>query len=41
MRHLWGVLVRHRDYRLLLSAGLVSMTGDWILNIGWSMASTR
>ena len=34
MRHLWGVLVRHRDYRLLLSAGLVSMTGDWILNIG-------
>lgn len=34
MRHLWSVLSRHRDYRFLLSAGLVSMTGDWILNIG-------
>jgi Na+/melibiose symporter-like transporter len=32
--HLWSVLSRHRDYRFLLSAGLVSMTGDWILNVG-------
>ena len=32
-----GVIVRalgHRDLRLLLSAGLVSMTGDWVLRIG-------
>jgi Na+/melibiose symporter-like transporter len=34
VRHLWSVLTRHRDYRVLLSAGLVSMTGDWILNVG-------
>jgi Na+/melibiose symporter-like transporter len=32
--HLWSVVTRHRDYRFLLSAGFVSMTGDWILNIG-------
>lgn len=34
MRNLWNVLVRHRDYRYLLTASLVSMTGDWILMIG-------
>jgi Na+/melibiose symporter-like transporter len=34
MRALWGVLARHRDYRFLLSAGLVSLTGDWILKTG-------
>lgn len=34
MRALWGVLARHRDYRFMLSAGLVSLTGDWILNTG-------
>jgi Na+/melibiose symporter-like transporter len=26
--------LRHRDLRLLLAAGLVSMTGDWVLRIG-------
>jgi Na+/melibiose symporter-like transporter len=34
MRALWEVLARRRDYRLVLSAGLVSLTGDWILRIG-------
>jgi Na+/melibiose symporter-like transporter len=34
MRVLWTVLARHRDYRLLLSAGLISLTGDWILRVG-------
>ncbi len=34
MRELWGVLARQRDYRLLLSAGLISLTGDWILRTG-------
>ncbi|MDX6367974.1 MAG: hypothetical protein QOK30_3050 [Nocardioidaceae bacterium] len=34
MRTIWRVLVDHRDFRLLLGAGLVSMTGDWILEIG-------
>jgi Na+/melibiose symporter-like transporter len=34
MRMLWQVLAGRRDYRLLLSAGLVSMMGDWILKIG-------
>jgi Na+/melibiose symporter-like transporter len=28
------VLARRRDYRLVLGAGLVSLTGDWILRIG-------
>jgi prolyl-tRNA editing enzyme YbaK/EbsC (Cys-tRNA(Pro) deacylase)/Na+/melibiose symporter-like transporter len=30
----WRVLRGHRDLRLLLGAGLVSMTGDWLLGIG-------
>src|SRR3954451_6991661 len=30
----WRLLRRRRDLRLLLSAGLVSMTGDWLLGIG-------
>ncbi|MEI8412629.1 MULTISPECIES: MFS transporter [unclassified Kribbella] len=34
MKELWGVLARQRDYRLVLSAGLVSLTGDWILRTG-------
>jgi len=34
MRALWGVLIRHRDYRFLLAAGLVSMAGDWVLSVG-------
>ncbi|GAA1600489.1 MFS transporter [Kribbella hippodromi] len=31
---MWGVLVRQRDYRLMLSAGLISLTGDWLLRTG-------
>lgn len=34
MRALWGVLIRYRDYRLLLAVGLVSMAGDWVLSVG-------
>lgn len=34
MKTLWDVLAQRRDYRLVLSAGLVSLTGDWILRIG-------
>ncbi|MEU8661171.1 MFS transporter [Actinoplanes philippinensis] len=34
MRRLWTLLAAHRDYRLLVSANLVSSTGDWILRTG-------
>jgi Na+/melibiose symporter-like transporter len=34
MKDLWEVLARQRDYRLVLGAGLVSLTGDWILRTG-------
>ncbi|HET6293175.1 MAG TPA: MFS transporter [Kribbella sp.] len=34
MRDLWQVLVRQRDYRLVLGAGLISLTGDWVLRTG-------
>jgi len=34
VRALWRVLARHRDYRFLLGAGLVSLAGDWVLAIG-------
>jgi Na+/melibiose symporter-like transporter len=34
MRATWRMLARHRDLRLVLSAGLISLTGDWILRIG-------
>ncbi|MBY8877376.1 MFS transporter [Actinacidiphila acidipaludis] len=34
MKAVWAVLTRQRDYRLLLSAGLISLTGDWILRTG-------
>ena len=34
MRAILRVLAGHRDLRLVLSAGLVSMVGDWILRIG-------
>ena len=34
MRATWRLLAVHRDLRLLLSAGLFSLAGDWILRIG-------
>jgi predicted MFS family arabinose efflux permease len=34
MRSTWRLLARHRDLRLVLSAGTISMAGDWILSIG-------
>jgi Na+/melibiose symporter-like transporter len=34
MRATWRLLAAHRDLRFLLSAGLVSLAGDWILLIG-------
>jgi Na+/melibiose symporter-like transporter len=34
MKDLWGVLARQRDYRLMLSAGLISLVGDWLLRTG-------
>jgi predicted MFS family arabinose efflux permease len=34
VRELWRVLARHRDFRLLVSAGLISLTGDFILFVG-------
>ena len=34
LRAPWQLLRRHRDLRLLLTAGLVSMTGDWLLGVG-------
>ncbi|MGA8113215.1 MAG: MFS transporter [Actinocatenispora sp.] len=40
MRALWRVLA-HRDFRLLLSAGLISLTGDWILRIGLAYYTYR
>src|SRR5260221_3884001 len=34
MRTIWRVLTGQRDLRLVLSAGLISLTGGWILRIG-------
>lgn len=34
MRTLWQLLTGHRNLRLLLAAGLISLTGDWILRTG-------
>ena len=34
MRATWRILAGRRDLRLVLSAGIISMTGDWILTIG-------
>ncbi|MEU4288202.1 MFS transporter [Kribbella sp. NPDC026596] len=34
MKDLWGILARQRDYRLMLSAGLISLIGDWLLRTG-------
>src|SRR3954447_24874216 len=34
MRALRRLLADNRDFRLLVSAGLVSMTGDWIFGVG-------
>jgi Na+/melibiose symporter-like transporter len=37
----WRLLASHRDYRLLLISGLVSLTGDWILTIGLTYSVYR
>jgi Na+/melibiose symporter-like transporter len=34
VRATWRLLAGNRDLRLLFGAGLISMTGDWILRIG-------
>jgi Na+/melibiose symporter-like transporter len=34
MRRAWSLVARHRGYRLLLIAGLVSLAGDWVLSVG-------
>ena len=34
----WRLLRTHHDLRLLLAAGLVSMTGDWLLGVGLTYA---
>jgi Na+/melibiose symporter-like transporter len=34
MRRLWMVVSANRDLRLVLGAGLISLTGDWMLGIG-------
>jgi MFS family permease len=34
----WRLLRTQRDLRLLLAAGLVSMTGDWLLGVGLTYA---
>src|ERR1700722_2954822 len=34
MRRAWSLVARHRGYRLLLTAGLVSLAGDWVLSVG-------
>src|SRR5215468_6512522 len=34
MRTLWQLLAGHRNLRLLLAAGVISLTGDWILRTG-------
>jgi Na+/melibiose symporter-like transporter len=30
----WNLVARNRNYRLLLTAGLISLSGDWIFSIG-------
>ncbi len=34
MRALWRLLAANRDYRLLVSAGLISLVGDYVLGVG-------
>lgn len=34
MRATWRMLAGHRDLRLVLIAGVISLSGDWILTIG-------
>ena len=34
MRETWRMLRGRRDLRLVLSAGVISLSGDWILTIG-------
>jgi Na+/melibiose symporter-like transporter len=34
MRRIWRLLAGHRDFRYVTTAGLISLTGDWILRIG-------
>jgi len=46
VRATWRMLAGRRDLRLVLSAGIISMTGDWILTIGliykvYAMASDQ
>jgi len=38
VRRLYRLLATHRDYRLLLSAGLISLAGDWTMRVGLSYA---
>ena len=34
MRRAWQLVARNHGYRLLLTAGLVSLAGDWVLSVG-------
>ena len=34
MRNVWQLIARNRNYRLLLTANLISSAGDWVLGIG-------
>lgn len=34
MRVIWQTLAQHRDLRLVLGAGLISQSGDWVLRVG-------
>jgi Na+/melibiose symporter-like transporter len=38
VRRLYRILAAHRDYRLLLAAGLISLAGDWTMRVGLSYA---
>lgn len=38
MRTAWNLVVRNRNYRLLLTASLISLSGDWIFSIGMMFA---
>ncbi|MGI8664461.1 MAG: MFS transporter [Jatrophihabitans sp.] len=34
MRSIWRLLAHNRDYRCLILAGVISLTGDWALRVG-------
>lgn len=34
MRTVWNLVAHNRNYRLLLSASLISLSGDWVFSIG-------